>query len=64
VVVNLTTPNAHGSVALAALKAGKNVREGKDNTLYAIKEGLVNFITKKIEKFDGAKKLVKVVNVE
>ncbi len=43
---------------------GKNVRRGKDDTLYAIKEGIVTFITKKITKFDGNKRIVKVVSVE
>lgn len=45
-------------------KPGKNVRRGADDTLYAIKEGIVKFVTKKMLKFDGAKKLTKVVSVE
>jgi len=44
--------------------AGKNVRKGGDDTLFALKEGLVKFQTKKTTKFDGSKKLIKVVNVE
>jgi len=44
--------------------AGKNVREGKDNTLYAIKVGVVKFSTKKVKKFDGSKRIAKIVNVE
>lgn len=43
---------------------GKNVRRGKDDTLYAIKKGVVKFITKKIKRFDGSRRLAKVVNVE
>lgn len=45
-------------------RAGKNVREGKDNTLYALSQGIVKFISKRIKRFDGSKKLVKIVNVE
>ncbi len=43
---------------------GKNVRRGKDDTLYAIKEGIVKFVTKKIKKFDGNRRLAKTVSVE
>ncbi len=43
---------------------GKNVRRGKDDTLYAIKEGIVKFVTKKKTKFDGNKRIAKVVSVE
>ena len=44
--------------------AGKNVRKGADDTLYSLKEGKVNFITKKKKRFDGSSRLVKIVNVE
>lgn len=44
--------------------AGKNVRQGKDDTLYAIAKGVVKFATKKMKKFDGSKKVIKIVNVE
>ncbi len=44
--------------------AGKNVRKGKDDTLYAIKQGVVKFVTKKFKKFDGNRRIAKVVNVE
>jgi len=44
--------------------AGKNVRMGKDNTIYAIKEGKVSFSTKRKKLFDGTQRLAKVVNVE
>jgi len=43
--------------------AGKNVKIGSDDTLYAIKEGVVNFTTKRAIKFDGRRRLAKVVNV-
>ena len=43
--------------------AGKNVRKGNDDTLYSLKKGMVNFSTKNRTRFDGNKRLVKVVNV-
>lgn len=43
---------------------GKNVRMGKDNTLYALKEGVVSFSTKRKKLFDGSQRIIKVVNVE
>ncbi len=43
---------------------GKNVKKGKDDTLFALKEGLVKFATVKKESFNGKKKLVKVVSVD
>lgn len=42
---------------------GKNVRRGKDDTLYAIKTGKVKFRTIKKTKFDNAKRIAKVVEV-
>ena len=44
--------------------AGKNVRMGKDNTLYAVKEGKVYFTTKRKKLFDGSQRIAKTVNVE
>ncbi len=44
--------------------AGNNVRKGNDDTLFSIAKGVVKFATKKIKKFDGNKRIVKVVNVE
>ncbi|HOK00577.1 MAG TPA: 50S ribosomal protein L27 [Candidatus Pacearchaeota archaeon] len=44
--------------------AGKNVKKGADDTLYALKEGTVKFQTKKKTLFNKNKRLVKVVNVE
>jgi large subunit ribosomal protein L27 len=43
---------------------GKNVRRGGDDTLYAVKEGVVYFQTKKKIRFDGTRRKVKVVNVK
>lgn len=44
-------------------RVGKNVRRGNDDTLYALKEGIVKFTTKKLVKFTGQLKAVKTVNV-
>lgn len=44
--------------------AGKNVRRGKDDTLYAIVKGIVKFATKKVKRFDGSRRVAKVANVE
>ena len=43
---------------------GTNVRKGNDDTLYAIKEGVVKFTTKRKKCFDGSQRIAKVVNVE
>lgn len=43
---------------------GKNIKKGKDDTLFATKEGKVFFATKKIKRFDNSSRLVKFVNVE
>jgi len=43
---------------------GKNVRRGGDDTLYALKEGVVRFLTKKKRGFDNSQRKAKVVNVE
>jgi len=42
---------------------GKNVKRGGDDTLYALKEGLVRFGTKKIKRFDKSQRKAKVVSV-
>jgi large subunit ribosomal protein L27 len=42
---------------------GKNVRLGRDYTIYAVTEGRVKFTTKRKTNFDGSKRIVKVVNV-
>jgi len=43
---------------------GKNVARGGDDTLYALKEGLVRFQTKRKKGFDGSQRIAKIVNVE
>ena len=43
---------------------GENTKIGKDNTIYAIKEGVVHFTTKNRKKFDGSNKIIKVVSVK
>lgn len=43
--------------------AGKNVRRGTDDTLYSVATGIVKFVTKKLLKFDGAKRATKIVSV-
>ena len=43
--------------------AGENVRKGNDDTLYVIVKGIVKFATKRIKRFDGQTRTVKVVNV-
>ena len=42
---------------------GRNVRSGRDFTLYAAAAGLVKFATKRKMGFDGKARRVKVVNV-
>ncbi len=43
--------------------AGKNVRRADDDTLYALKEGFVYFITKRKKRFDGKQRFVKIIGV-
>lgn len=43
--------------------SGTNVRRGNDDTLYAIKEGTVQFRTIQKKKFDGNSRMAKMVNV-
>ena len=43
---------------------GKNVKRGADDTLYALKPGVVRFSTKKKRSYDGSQRQVKVVNVD
>ena len=45
------------------LFAGKNVGMGKDNTLFALKEGIVRFSTKRKLGFDRSQRIVKVVHI-
>jgi large subunit ribosomal protein L27 len=41
----------------------KNVKKGKDDTLFATCNGLVKFSKRKIKRFDGSLKLTKFVSV-
>jgi large subunit ribosomal protein L27 len=43
--------------------AGTNVSMGKDHTLFALKEGIVKFGSKRKQGFNGKTKVMKVVNV-
>jgi large subunit ribosomal protein L27 len=45
------------------IRAGKNVRVGSDDTLFAIANGFVTFTDKKVKRFTGAFKTVKFANV-
>ena len=42
---------------------GTNVRQGSDDTLYAVKSGVVKFTTKTKKNFNGSSRKVKVVHV-
>lgn len=42
---------------------GKGVRLGSDYTIYAAASGKVKFATQKKKRYDGSRRLVKVVNV-
>jgi len=43
---------------------GTNVQIGKDDTLFAVAQGIVKFTTKKVRKFNNQLKSTKFVNVE
>ncbi len=45
------------------IMAGKNVSMGKDHTLFALKDGVVKFGTKRKISFNGKTLIKKVVNV-
>lgn len=42
---------------------GKNVKKGSDDTLYAVSSGILKFTDKKLKRFNGQRKTVKVINV-
>lgn len=42
---------------------GKNVKKGRDDTLYSAKDGIVNYVTKRIGRFDNKQRRAKIVNV-
>lgn len=43
---------------------GKNVKLGSDDTIYALRDGVVRFTTKNKNLFDGSQRSAKVVSVE
>lgn len=45
------------------VEAGKNVRMGKDHTLFAVADGTVKFRTKRTTKFNGTSARQKIVDV-
>lgn len=42
---------------------GENVRLGRDDTIYAVKDGVIKFAEKRIRRFDRKQRTVKVVSV-
>jgi len=42
---------------------GKNVKRGRDDTLYALKPGTVNFTTRRKRGFDNSQRIAKIVNI-
>jgi len=44
--------------------AGKNVKRGADDTLYALKAGVVRFTRKRKTGFNRSQRIVNIVNVE
>jgi len=43
---------------------GKNVKKGSDDTIYAMKDGVVKFSSKSKKLFNGSRRIAKVVSVE
>ncbi len=43
--------------------AGKGVEMGKDDTIFAIKNGIVKFTSLNKKNYDGSRRLVKIVHV-
>jgi len=43
--------------------AGANTKLSKDHTVFALKEGVVKYSSKRKQNFDGTSKKVKVVNI-
>lgn len=44
--------------------AGTNVGTGSDYTLFALKNGMVRFSTRRKNGFDGSQRVVKIVNID
>ncbi len=47
----------------SSILAGIGVRTGSDYTLYAVRDGMVKYTTRKKAKFDGSRRIVKVVSI-
>ncbi|MEK7631293.1 MAG: 50S ribosomal protein L27 [Patescibacteria group bacterium] len=47
----------------SAMRAGKNIRRGNDDTLYAVTAGKVQFRMRKVRRFDGTLKSARFVDV-
>ncbi|HLD19699.1 MAG TPA: 50S ribosomal protein L27 [Patescibacteria group bacterium] len=45
------------------VRAGEGVKQGKDDTLYAAREGAVAFTTRKMMKYTGKRVATKIVHV-
>lgn len=43
---------------------GKNTKRGEDDTIFALKDGIVKFASKKVRSFTGKLELRKLVSVE
>ncbi len=43
--------------------AGKNVRKGADDTLYAGRSGVIAFTTKRKTRFDGKQRVAKMIHI-
>lgn len=43
---------------------GKNVKRGSDDTIYAMKDGVVKFSTRSKKLFNGTRRVAKIVSVE
>lgn len=44
--------------------AGENVGQGKDDTLFALKTGIVHFEEKRVTKFTASRERVKIVSIK
>lgn len=46
-----------------AIRAGLNTKVGSDDTVYAMANGIVKFTNKRVKRFTGKFKMVKLVNI-
>ena len=57
-------PAKPGSIIIrqrgTSFRPGKNVKKGSDDTLFAMRNGIVRFLTRKIKKYDGRIKTGKI----